>query len=988
MGRLMVVKRGTVPGRQGEPGPPGDTGPGGAPRSFYYPTDAAFGAVGDGVTDDQAALEACWEAAAATGGVVLIDRPYGFSDKIKHYGGMEVWQIRPRQILYVAPGTALADYPIEPGLIALEDTAWYQYGDGSDGSGSANDNPGPIRGLAIDGRGIAGGGDGLFVMDANQSSIYDLMVVYSAGHGLRTGRSQNVNLFNPQIGGCAGTGFKIKTLDGLDTQQGAGHILTFGGHIHDNYLGVDIDMGAGTFFPPHDNVFTKTLIESGRNADLGPVKCAVRANAGQTQFNDCNITFGVNATAHEDDCCILVDNSVTSGLGSVSTVVGYRGGSIGGGGDGMTDAIRIKQTLAANEVRIEGRIAWANVTYMFAVDGIDAGFCDPIITHTGQDVFITGGIKKMRAINAGTLLNGYRKQWQGNLFELPTGERSDGATLTNGDIPNPFVVKRADESVGRFSIDWSATQRWVKAAAPTTGNPAPVGTTLGTHVVVGDIWGTTGRWGIGGGFYRTCTVKSIATDQAVNLDWSTANYFLLSFTSGADATSITFTPAVTVAGGALADWVPSRGQHVLLGISALAAGSVITWPANITWATTAPQPVNGVLQFVELVYDTGTAKWFEKSRSHQTATTASGVTFTPTGTIAATDVQAAIAEVSGDVTANTTAITANATAISDHLADTTAAHAASAVSYAGSTNLAATDVEAALDELDTEKAATSVTTSYNTPQTNTTYDIPTGAKALEIFVQAAGAGGGSGRRGAAASVRCGGGGGSAGGRSHRMFPVSDLTGGDTATLYVTVGTGGAGGAAVTADSTDGNIGSSGTASVVRTATAASAAATVVNAQPGQPGAGGTATAGTGGTAVTNADFSTSAGASASTSGGTGGSAGATSGAAGSGGAGGGVTSGNSQSAGGAGGVAGGGYPTAPAGGTAGGGAGNPGNDQTILSSGSGGSGGGGNSAGVGGDGGVGGRGGGGGGGGASVNGSNSGKGGDGGNGYVKIIAWF
>ena len=43
------------------------------------------------------------------------------------------------------------------------------------------------------------------------------------------------------------------------------------------------------------------------------------------------------------------------------------------------------------------------------------------------------------------------------------------------------------------------------------------------------------------------------------------------------------------------------------------------------------------------------------------------------------------------------------TTISDHISDTTAAHAASAISYAGSTNLAATDVEAALDELDAEK---------------------------------------------------------------------------------------------------------------------------------------------------------------------------------------------------------------------------------------------------------------------------------------------
>lgn len=44
-----------------------------------------------------------------------------------------------------------------------------------------------------------------------------------------------------------------------------------------------------------------------------------------------------------------------------------------------------------------------------------------------------------------------------------------------------------------------------------------------------------------------------------------------------------------------------------------------------------------------------------------------------------------------------------ATSISDHIADTSAAHAASAISYAGSSNLSSTDVEAALDELDAEK---------------------------------------------------------------------------------------------------------------------------------------------------------------------------------------------------------------------------------------------------------------------------------------------
>jgi hypothetical protein len=45
--------------------------------------------------------------------------------------------------------------------------------------------------------------------------------------------------------------------------------------------------------------------------------------------------------------------------------------------------------------------------------------------------------------------------------------------------------------------------------------------------------------------------------------------------------------------------------------------------------------------------------------------------------------------------------------VATHTSDTSAAHAASAISYAGSTNLSATDVEGALDELDYLKASTS-----------------------------------------------------------------------------------------------------------------------------------------------------------------------------------------------------------------------------------------------------------------------------------------
>lgn len=78
-----------------------------------------------------------------------------------------------------------------------------------------------------------------------------------------------------------------------------------------------------------------------------------------------------------------------------------------------------------------------------------------------------------------------------------------------------------------------------------------------------------------------------------------------------------------------------------------------------------------------------------KSASASAATTA----FTPSGSISSTNVQSAIAEVSGD--------------IDGHIADTTSAHAASSIGFTPVGNVASTDVQAAIAELDTEKVAAS-----------------------------------------------------------------------------------------------------------------------------------------------------------------------------------------------------------------------------------------------------------------------------------------
>jgi hypothetical protein len=82
---------------------------------------------------------------------------------------------------------------------------------------------------------------------------------------------------------------------------------------------------------------------------------------------------------------------------------------------------------------------------------------------------------------------------------------------------------------------------------------------------------------------------------------------------------------------------------------------------------------------------------------------ASAISFVPTGSIAATDVQAAIAEAASEAD----------TALTNHLNDTSDAHDASAISSVASGNLVATDVQAALNELqsdiDTRATATALT---------------------------------------------------------------------------------------------------------------------------------------------------------------------------------------------------------------------------------------------------------------------------------------
>lgn len=134
-----------------------------------------------------------------------------------------------------------------------------------------------------------------------------------------------------------------------------------------------------------------------------------------------------------------------------------------------------------------------------------------------------------------------------------------------------------------------------------------------------------------------------------------------------------------------------------------------------------------------------TAAAIEPAVNHVADTTAahaaSAISNTPSGNLAATDVQAALDELQTDIDTRATA-----TALTDHTGDTTAAHAASAISNTPSGSIAATDVQAALNELDTEKQPLDADLTALAGLSTTGYATRTGAGtwALRTFLAGTG----------------------------------------------------------------------------------------------------------------------------------------------------------------------------------------------------------------------------------------------------------
>lgn len=124
------------------------------------------------------------------------------------------------------------------------------------------------------------------------------------------------------------------------------------------------------------------------------------------------------------------------------------------------------------------------------------------------------------------------------------------------------------------------------------------------------------------------------------------------------------------------------------------------------------------------------ATGFQTDETPGSTVAASTISVTPSGDLSATTVQAALVELQGDIDAaeavasalaTTVAGKADAADLSAHITDPTAAHAASAVANTPSGNLSATDVQAALNELQTDvdtRATSAALTTHTTDTAN------------------------------------------------------------------------------------------------------------------------------------------------------------------------------------------------------------------------------------------------------------------------------
>ena len=179
--------------------------------------------------------------------------------------------------------------------------------------------------------------------------------------------------------------------------------------------------------------------------------------------------------------------------------------------------------------------------------------------------------------------------------------------------------------------------------------------------------------------------KAVSTTGSGVGSYSAPSYLKNATIEGAVVTAnFTVNSGITIDGRDVSADGATLDAHIAAATGAHAATAISVTPAGAVISTNVQ---NALLEI---------------SAAQVAASTASGVSVVPAGNLAANDVQEALEELQDDIDTLTSTTGTLTTGLSDHLSDAVDAHVATAIGNTPAGNLAATTVQAALDELQTD----------------------------------------------------------------------------------------------------------------------------------------------------------------------------------------------------------------------------------------------------------------------------------------------